>query len=99
MSHLPSKDAQRLQDYMQKAVERSKHFIGYPIAQDFDYSELYPLLSLPLNNVGDPQIESTYDLNSRSLEREVLEFFAELFNAPAGNWWGYVSNGGSEGNL
>lgn len=84
---------------MKKAQDRAEFFIGYPIAQDFDYSELYPLLSLPLNNVGDPQIESTYDLNSRSLEKEVLEFFATLFRAPAGNWAGYVTNGGSEGNL
>ncbi|MCO4291523.1 histidine decarboxylase [Solitalea sp. MAHUQ-68] len=99
MNNLHPSDRTRLHDYMQKAVERGKHFIGYPIARDFDYSELYPLLELPLNNVGDPQVESTYDLNSRSLEQEVLEFFAELFNAPSNNWWGYVTNGGSEGNL
>lgn len=92
-------DNERLNSYMKLAEERAKHFIGYPIAQDFDYSELYPLLKLPLNNVGDPWVESTYDLNSRSLELEVLEFFAELFNAPLNNWWGYVTNGGSEGNL
>ncbi|PYF71620.1 histidine decarboxylase [Pedobacter nutrimenti] len=96
---LKQEDSQRLNAYMKKAEERSKYFIGYPIAQDFDYSELYPLLKLPLNNVGDPQVESTYDLNSRSLEQEVLKFFAELFHAPAANWWGYVTNGGSEGNL
>ena len=99
MTNLREADAQRLKSYMALAVERSKYFIGYPIARDFDYSELYPLFELPLNNVGDPQIESTYDLNSRSLEQEVLEFFAELFKAPVNNWWGYVTNGGSEGNL
>lgn len=99
MNQLQATDAKRLQCYMKKAVERSKYFIGYPIAQDFDYSELYPLLSLPLNNVGDPQVESTYDLNSRSIEREVVDFFAELFKAPVNNNWGYVTNGGSEGNL
>ncbi|WP_316749234.1 histidine decarboxylase [Pedobacter gandavensis] len=98
-TQLNTKDNERLSSYMKQAEERAKHFIGYPIAQDFDYSELYPLLKLPLNNVGDPWVESTYDLNSRSLELEVLEFFAELFNAPANNWWGYVTNGGSEGNL
>ncbi|AFD07116.1 histidine decarboxylase [Solitalea canadensis] len=97
--NLKEDDHNRLHDYMQKAEERAKHFIGYPIARDFDYSELYPLLSLPLNNVGDPLVDSTYDLNSRSLEQEVLAFFAELFNAPENNWWGYVTNGGSEGNL
>lgn len=29
----------------------------------------------------------------------MLSFFAELFKAPANNCWGYVTNGGSEGNL
>ncbi len=99
MSCLSLSDSQRLQTYMQKAKERSKHFIGYPIAQDFDYSELFPLFNLPLNNVGDPVVESTYDLNSRSLEQEVVEYFSALFKAPVGNSWGYVTNGGSEGNL
>ena len=49
---LNSVDFERLNAYMKKAEERSEHFIGYPIARDFDYSELYPLLKLPLNNVG-----------------------------------------------
>ncbi|MDN5285395.1 MAG: glutamate decarboxylase [Mucilaginibacter sp.] len=92
-------DGDRLKDYIEKAFERYKYFIGYPVAQDFDYSELYPLFKLPLNNVGDPFIESTYDLNSRSIEFEVLHFFAKLFKAPENNWWGYITNGGSEGNL
>jgi histidine decarboxylase len=92
-------EKERLKDYMHKVVQRANHFIGYPIATDFDYSELYPLLKYPLNNLGDPLIESTYDLNSRSIEREVVQFFGELFRAPKENHWGYVTNGGSEGNL
>lgn len=99
MFELKAADRAHIHSYMELAKERAKTFIGYPIARDFDYSEIYPLLELPLNNVGDPFVESTYDLNSRSLEQEVLTFFAELFRAPANNWWGYVSNGGSEGNL
>src|SRR5688572_8778322 len=92
-------EKERLNDYMHKVRERAQHFIGYPIATDFDYSDLYPLLKYPLNNLGDPLIESTYDLNSRSIEREVVQFFADLFRAPKENHWGYVTNGGSEGNL
>lgn len=99
MYSLSLQHQQRLDSYKKEAQQRMNHFLGYPIAQDFDYSELYSLLSLPLNNIGDPMVESTYDLNSRSIEREVLEFFANLFHAPAQNWWGYVTNGGSEGNL
>lgn len=92
-------EQERLEDYMHKVVQRANNFIGYPIATDFDYSDLYPLLKYPLNNVGDPLLESTYDLNSCSIEREVVQFFAELFRAPKENSWGYVTNGGSEGNL
>jgi len=99
MYSLSTQHQQRLDTYKKVAQERMNHFLGYPIAQDFDYSELYPLLALPLNNIGDPMVESTYDLNSRSIEREVLDFFADLFHAPPQNWWGYVTNGGSEGNL
>ncbi len=29
----------------------------------------------------------------------MLAFFAELLRAPADDWWGYVTNGGTEGNL
>ena len=89
----------RLQNYIEKVKERSQNFIGYPVSIDFDYSELTELLKYPLNNLGDPLIESTYDLNSRSIEREVVQFFAEIFKAPKNNSWGYVTNGGSEGNL
>ena len=64
---------------MVKVKERAENFIGYPISKDYDYSELYPLFKYSLNNLGDPLIESTYDLNSRSLEREVIQFFSELF--------------------
>ncbi len=88
-----------IENYIEKVKSRSGQMLGYPIAKDFDYSDLYELLKYPLNNLGDPLVESTYDLNSRSIEREVVEFFADIFNAPKDNFWGYVTNGGSEGNL
>ncbi len=73
--------------------------MGYPARKDIDYSELWPFLKYPLNNVGDPFIPSTYAVGTRELEKEVIAFFAGLFRAEPDNWWGYVTNGGSEGNL
>ena len=73
--------------------------LGYPSAKDFDYAELDRFLRLPINNVGDPFAEGTYRVNTSEFEREVVEFFAELFRAPKDDWWGYVTNGGTEGNL
>jgi len=52
-----------------------------------------------MNNVGDPYTQSNYHLNSHSFEREVLAFFSKLLNAPDDGVWGYVTNGGTEGNM
>jgi histidine decarboxylase len=79
--------------------DKTRNFLGYPVSKDFDYTELLPFLQYPLNNLGDPFVDSTYAVGSREMEKEVVQFFAGLFRAPADNWWGYVTNGGSEGNL
>jgi histidine decarboxylase len=73
--------------------------IGYPANVDFDFSELDVLLKYPLNNVGDPMMKSSYVYSSLAMEREVVAFFTALFRADPENTWGYVTNGGSEGNL
>ena len=75
------------------------HFLGYPCTREFDYSSLYPFMNMPLNNVGDPFIESRYHLNTHEYEREVIAFFTELLQAKKDNIWGYVTNGGTEGNM
>lgn len=79
--------------------DKTQHFLGYPVAKDFDFSALLPFLQYPLNNLGDPFVDSTYAVDSREMEKEVVQFFATLFRAPKEDWWGYVTNGGSEGNL
>lgn len=81
---------------MQAANEVS---LGYPAAKDFDYAPLERFLSMPVNNIGDPFAEGTYRVSTREFEREVVQFFADLFRAPKDDWWGYVTNGGTEGNL
>lgn len=81
-------------------VKHHSHLeMGYPSARDFNYDALKPFFNLPLNNVGDPFVESTNKANTRRFEREVLAFWAGLLRAPEHNWWGYVTNGGTEGNL
>jgi histidine decarboxylase len=64
-----------------------------------DYSPLYRFLKFPINNVGDPYVESTYRICTKNVERFVLAWFAELTHADPEAVWGYVTNGGSEGNL
>ncbi|CAN5499733.1 N/A [soil metagenome] len=91
--------AEILTDLLEQIRSTSAMTMGYPVSKDFDYSELLPFLKYPLNNVGDPFIPSTYTVGSREQEKEVVAFFSKLFRAEEDNWWGYVTNGGSEGNL
>lgn len=74
------------------------HF-GYPVNADFDYSPLWRFLGLPLNNIGDPFTTSSYRINTHDFEREVVDLFSRLTHAPTNDVWGYVTNGGTEGNM
>jgi len=96
---LSSFDRERLDRLLASLRERTENFLGYPVAKDFDCSTLAPFLDVPLNNLGDPFAPSTYQVDSREFEREVVAFAARLLRAEEDSWWGYVGNGGSEGNL
>lgn len=92
-------DQERLDGFLDYLSRKAGLEIGYPVAFDFDYSALLPFLSFSLNNAGDPFTHMTYLLNSHEFEQEVVAFFAGLARAPEGQWWGYVTNGSTEGNL
>lgn len=89
----------KLKTFFNDLENRKSRFIGYPVNCDFDYSELFNFLSIPLNNVGDPFYSGYYGLDSRDFELEVLNWFANIHKAPLDNYWGYVTNGGTEGNM
>jgi histidine decarboxylase len=96
---LPRPDQMQLDQFREYLENVAAKEIGYPVAFDFDYSELAPFLSFSLNNAGDPFMPMTYLLNSHEFEREVVSFYAQLARAPADQWWGYVTNGSTESNL
>lgn len=96
---LNPQDQQRLDALYERMRHANDVSLGYPSAKDFDYGPLAKFLSFPINNVGDPFAEATYKVETRLCEREVVEFFANAYRAPADDWWGYVTNGGTEGNL
>ncbi|WP_316804592.1 histidine decarboxylase [Pedobacter nototheniae] len=98
-NNLSVENQEILNALLEKVKEQTSLFLGYPVSKDFNYQDLAAFLKYPMNNLGDPFVTSTYGVGSRELEKEVVQFFAELFRAPADNWWGYVTNGGSEGNL
>jgi len=72
---------------------------GFPGGSGFDYRPLAPFLHHELTDPGDPDAGTTADHHTRAMEREVVEFFADLFHAPTQDRWGYVTTGAAEGNL
>lgn len=95
---------------------QKSNFLGYQANQKLDYSkELSEFLDSHINNIGDPFQSGNFTVNSKFVERAVLDYFASLWNAkwphqeksdkdPQNDWkesyWGYVlSMGSSEGNI
>lgn len=98
-SSLGESDRKRLDERFDQFSSDLDAYIGYPVNAAFDYSPLFRFLRYPINNVGDPFIPSNIRLNTHDFEREVMQVFAELTHAPADSNWGYVTNGGTEGNM
>ena len=73
--------------------------VGYPCNQNFDYSALLPFLSYCPNNVGDPFHDSNFRSNTHEMEREVIGLFADMMHLSRDDAWGYVTSGGTEGNM
>ncbi|EXC19910.1 Histidine decarboxylase [Morus notabilis] len=85
--------------YRKTLMERTKHHLGYPYNLDFDYGALAQLQHFSINNLGDPFIESNYGVHSRQFEVGVLDWFARLWEIEKEEYWGYITNCGTEGNL
>jgi histidine decarboxylase len=96
---LCERDQKRLDELYDRLNDERQVFIGYPCSAKFDFAPLLRFLAFPSNNVGDPFIESNYHLNTHDFEREVLWDFMDLTAAPRDATWGYITNGGTEGNL
>ena len=84
--------------YERLASER-KVSIGYPCNQRFDYGPLNRFMEFAVNNLGDPFSGSNFRMNTHDFEREVIATFARLTGIGGADCWGYVTNGGTEGNM
>ena len=97
--HEPADINHRIHELVSEFRLLSPFSAGYPVNQDFDYSSLYPLMAFAANNVGDPFSYSRYQANTHETEREVVHSVAELMRLPPDDAWGYVTAGGTEGNM
>lgn len=92
-------DQNKLDAFWAYCVKNQYFNIGYPESADFDYTNLERFLRFSINNCGDWGEYCNYLLNSFDFEKEVMEYFADLFKIPFEKSWGYVTNGGTEGNM
>lgn len=104
----PEHISKRLAELEGHFRERRDLMLGYQWSQKLDgYAELAPFLDYHLDNIGDPFSPSLTALNTKDFEREVLDYFAQLWHArgpsdldDSESYWGYVlSMGSTEGNL
>ena len=86
---------------------QTMNFLGYQVTLHNDYSVASKYLTTQLNNIGDPFTPGSFTLNSKWMERNVLDYYASLWNAKwphdpndPDTYWGYVlTMGSSEANL
>lgn len=89
----------KLDGLLEQMRSASARQVGYPGSQRFDYSPLLPFLKYSINNVGDPFHDSNYRVNTHEIERDVIARMAELTRIDPEQAWGYVTSGGTEGNM
>ncbi len=85
-------------DQMAKDLEtKQETYLGYPNSSLLDNSNLARFLDFTINNAGDPEIGNN-GMHTFELENEIVDFFRSALRLSAEEGWGYLTNGGTEGN-
>ncbi|MBP6563584.1 MAG: hypothetical protein KA214_08945 [Neisseriaceae bacterium] len=79
----PEDRAEAMAQLKAYVATKKQFFLGYQANQALDYAgELDQYLDVQLNNIGDPFQTGNFKLNSKWIERAVLDYFAELWHLP-----------------
>lgn len=82
-------------EHIQHNLEKRAKFLGYPLNLAFSFEDIYDIFSVSLNLLGSP-----YESGTRyKYEKNVVDHIAHLYNFNKGAYWGYVTSGGTEGNM
>ncbi|SPX46183.1 Histidine decarboxylase [Klebsiella pneumoniae] len=96
---LSFEDQHKLDEFWSYCVKHQYFNIGYPESADFNYTVPERFMRFSINNCGDWADYCNYRLNTFDFEKEVIAYFAGVFKIPFEQCWGYVTNGGTEGNM
>lgn len=90
--------------YYANNLRKRKYMFGYPAnMEDYSYTTSY-LRHLEskmylMNNCGDPYQKGNYGMDSKSTEKKIISLVAENFGVSDGEYWGYITSGGTESNF
>ena len=90
---------EHLDELLQQAFGRFPDDDGIPRQSGLRLFGLLPFLQYSANNIGDPFHDSNYAINTHEIEREVVGMFSDMMRLPRDEAWGYVTSGGTEGNM
>lgn len=91
-------DQNQLNELQHRLEQQSETYLGYPNNQYLNHADLAPFLNLVINNIGDPFVGND-GINTCDFERQVLAFFRQIFKIDENDYWGYITRGGTEGNI
>lgn len=90
--------------YYADNLRKRRYMFGYPAnMEDYSYTTSY-LRHLEskmylMNNCGDPYQKGNYGMDSKSTEKKIISLVAENFGISKGEYWGYITSGGTESNF
>ena len=96
--------AAKVDEYYARNLMRRKYMFGYPAnMENYSYTTSY-LRHLEskmylMNNCGDPYQKGNYGMDSKSTEKKIIALVAENFGVADGEYWGYITSGGTESNF
>lgn len=89
----------------QTLVNQRRYQMGYPFDQDINLAGFYQwlidtgLCDTTLISVGSPYKDAWDMLHVDEFERAIVDFYAQKYGFPANSYWGFTSNGGTDGNM
>ncbi|MCX6730488.1 MAG: histidine decarboxylase [Candidatus Roizmanbacteria bacterium] len=93
----------KIHDHLDKYIDQMKllenKYLGFPNNMKYDYEFITKACGIYINNAGDPFSTLSWKKHSKHFEQEVVHFFLELYHMTKKDGWGYITSGGTEGNM
>lgn len=95
---------QELDEWVSSWKQQQSTYFGYPVNQRSELHDFYEwyvktgMEVVNLNNAGDPMTDNPWQMSSHKFEREVIEYFAPLYDYDIDDVWGIVTHSGTDGN-